>query len=831
MRSVISRFAHLLRIDGFMLLLFALGVLGTGIVLLRQHVHGPYFSIDAMHYLAIARSLSSGYGWVSFEGSNPANWPPGFSVLMVLGSLFIFDPRDVVGPLNAVALGLTVFITGSWLRGRIKSRFLVLWGCLALVFSIPLVWVATYALSESVFILFLILSLVYAERFLVSESRSSLILLGLFGCLVCLLRYSGVAVVLVIAVLMAFSHGSSGLGKLRRIGVYLSISLLPLCLWMIRNVLVTGTFTGNRIQHEVRLLEDVYLVLKVLTVWLFQVPLPARSPLYSEPVLPFDGMMLWFALLCACVLMVVLLSVTVRIFFRCRSGGAKLRGRVFVLVAGGIGLAYFGLLILQPAILSTVTVVAEFLFPSYTQDREEATIVQTPISTRYVAPLYIPLVVVAVYFLDRLVCIVREREWLLSLGRLPLVRLVARGRPMRIRVMSPILVVGLSVWILYAGYASALVTREAIVGEGSGYSAKFWYESDTIEWVRTHLRDEVIFSNEAHYVYINGGGHRFVYYLAQDQLPFVNAGSLQGRPIPAGDDVYIVWLYYGDSEYSYGAADLRLRVSGLEMVAEFSDGLVFRVNSSHDPSDAYDAFVASYDSVIVDRFVLRLVFDIYIGDDELHYVKEPCEESDIASSFFLHVHPVDVSDLPDRHRVRGLDNLDFNFSDWGIRFDGKCLASVPLPDYPISRISTGQFIYDEGGYLWSVRWFDGTTFLALNAFQELVDKDIEPVFRSMFDVYLDEGKLIYLKSQCSDEYRDARFFLHVRPADESYLREERREYGFDNLDFDFWEFGGNSDGDCFAVVELPEYEIAHISTGQFTRDGRVWSEELYIGGD
>ena len=66
----------------------------------------------------------------------------------------------------------------------------------------------------------------------------------------------------------------------------------------------------------------------------------------------------------------------------------------------------------------------------------------------------------------------------------------------------------------------------------------------------------------------------------------------------------------------------------------------------------------------------------------------------------------------------------------------------------------------------------------------------------------------------------------MRPVDISDLPEEHRQRGLENLDFNLWEHGGESDEACFAVVDLPEYDIAYISTGQFTSDGRVWSEEL-----
>ena len=90
------------------------------------------------------------------------------------------------------------------------------------------------------------------------------------------------------------------------------------------------------------------------------------------------------------------------------------------------------------------------------------------------------------------------------------------------------------------------------------------------------------------------------------------------------------------------------------------------------------------------------------------------------------------------------------------------------------------------------------------------------------------GKLVYAKSSCTEKDRDTRFFLHVNPVDVSDLPEEHRQRGLENLDFNLWEHGGESDGACFAVVDLPEYRIASISTGQFTSDGRVWSGELKL---
>ena len=72
-------------------------------------------------------------------------------------------------------------------------------------------------------------------------------------------------------------------------------------------------------------------------------------------------------------------------------------------------------------------------------------------------------------------------------------------------------------------------------------------------------------------------------------------------------------------------------------------------------------------------------------------------------------HPVLRSARPeDGHQSR--TNLDFDFGERGARFDGKCVAVVPLPEaapssaLPIVRLRTGQF--SSAGEIWAVEWLN-----------------------------------------------------------------------------------------------------------------------------
>ena len=102
----------------------------------------------------------------------------------------------------------------------------------------------------------------------------------------------------------------------------------------------------------------------------------------------------------------------------------------------------------------------------------------------------------------------------------------------------------------------------------------------------------------------------------------------------------------------------------------------------------------------------------------------------------------------------------------------------------------------------------------------------EPVVRSiLFDVYLIGNELTYHKEPCDRADTEDRFFLHLIPDNVADLPGARRQYGFDNLDFD-WK-GVMREGRCITARLLPDYPITAIRTGQFVPDaGQVWQAEF-----
>ena len=217
----------------------------------------------------------------------------------------------------------------------------------------------------------------------------------------------------------------------------------------------------------------------------------------------------------------------------------------------------------------------------------------------------------------------------------------------------------------------------------------------------------------------------------------------------------------------------------------------------------------------------RSFFDIYVDGKSLVYRKEPCAPGALRRYVFLHIYPkAGVEGLPSGVRAIGFLNLDFFFRQIGVWFDGECMAVIPLPDYPIAYISTGQ---TGGDYSWEAQFtihndgvFDHHEWL------DFIASSGQPAVTSVYDLYFVDGSVTYVKEQCDLSDIGLRFFLHVFPDDVSDLPERRRSNGYDNLDFDFRLYGETVDKNCVARVPLPEYPIASVRTGQFNENGELW---------
>ena len=526
------------RPDRFTMVLAALAVLGAVLVLSRQVAYGVGLGWDSINYISVARNLLAGEGFVqdtfveTTEGSlDYTMWAPLYPSLLAASGFLMFDPWDIAGPLNAVIFGVTVFVAGRWLRRRIQSRPLVLLACLAVMLAIPLTRAASYAMSETPFILFTTLSLIWIDKFVLDGKRTDLVWAGVFTALACLTRYLGVTVLVVAMPLLLFRPGVALLDRVKHCAAYALISLIPIGLWMLRNTLLSGAPTGPKPPSNDTLPEILSATLADLARWaLFW--------------LPSDAVRIAASALTAMVLLALAVAIW-RVFFRWRQGGASQQWSSFCLF-GGFALVYLGVLL----VAQTITF-------------------GEPAGGRYLYPMYIPLLFAGVFALDKFMISERIKALRGNALGLPIVRTFLRGRKPVSLLTAVIVVVG-SLWLLGHAPRHARDIWLANGDLGQGFASSKWVDSEVLRYMRdTSIESPRVVSSVPIAVLYATGVREYVY-LSQE------LEAARRKIASASDGDHVVWFRSHTVGYLYGDGDLRA-LPELEVVADLPDGVIFRI--------------------------------------------------------------------------------------------------------------------------------------------------------------------------------------------------------------------------------------------------------------
>ena len=526
------------RPDRFTMVLAALAVLGAVLVLSRQVAYGVGLGWDSINYISVARNLLAGEGFVqdtfveTTEGSlDYTMWAPLYPSLLAVSGFLMFDPWDIAGPLNAVIFGVTVFVAGRWLRRRIQSRLLVLMACLAVMLAIPLTRAASYAMSETPFILFTTLSLIWIDKFVLDGKRTDLVWAGVFTALACLTRYLGVTVLVAAMPLLLFRPGVALRDRVKHCAAYALISLIPIGLWMLRNTLLSGAPTGPKPPSNDTLPEILSATLADLSRWaLFW--------------LPSDAVRIAASALAAMVLLALAVAIW-RVFFRWRQGGASQQWSSFCLF-GGFALMYLGVLL----VAQTVTF-------------------GEPAGGRYLYPMYIPLLFAGVFALDKFMISERIKALRGNALDLPIVRTFLRGRK-PVSLLTAVIVVVASLWLLGHAPRHARDIWLANGDLGQGFASSKWVDSEVLRYMRdTSIESPRVVSSVPIAILYTADVREYVY-LSQE------LEAARRKIASASDGDHVVWFRSHTVGYLYGDGDLRA-LPELEVVADLPDGVIFRV--------------------------------------------------------------------------------------------------------------------------------------------------------------------------------------------------------------------------------------------------------------
>ena len=790
--------------DRCTLLIVVLAGLGTAHILVRIATAPSSKHISFL--LQAALNLLAGEGWRDFTGEPLTLWPPLFPLLLAAFGWVGIEPLEAGRWINATAFGLTILAAGGWLRSNLRSRLLALATTATLVPSLPLshglpLIRAPFFIGETepLFVLFTLLALMQLAAFLNRKTTASLWWAAVCTALAALTRYPGV-VLIGTGVLLLLPRA-----RLRQTLVFGAVSSLPLLAVLAYNWAVTGDLTratGDRTGYlnpsGQSLTDGLRQTVEVFRVWI----VPPNAP---------DG---WAYLLGLAVATVGLASVAV-ILRAARSRSDN--GRKDPEAAP----AYLRLGPVLPFGAFTVLYLVFLIVVVPFTTRQE-------VDSRYLLPIYVPLLLTTVFLLDQFLSI-KAAGWM-GAGRYGLAALVGLGA------------------LAHVGFSARenLRTTQAYVaqyGKTPGTLLRWqprWQHSATLQYIRdSHIVGRV-YSNKVTFALLGDGTAATL--RTYRRIP----RKVGWAEIEAG--AHIVWLdefYYDNlANEDYDYLDVRL-LPGLEIVAELADGVVFR-------RTAAEPFAAARHRARKQRYVNQLIqqasehvrragWTVYRTGRTLIYRKEPCAPDDTQGRFVLHVVPVDPADLPAHRQQYRSENLDFLFR-WGsqrkalgFRLDDQCIAIAQLPAYAIDRIHVGQWIAKDNHILWEAD-LEMHRARKQRYVNQLIQQASEHVRRAGWTVYRTGRTLIYRKEPCAPADVQAKFVLHVVPADPADLPAHRQQYDSENLDFYFRESRRKSPsfqlGDqCIAIAHLPAYPIDRIHIGQWisAEDRTLWEAEFSPG--
>jgi 4-amino-4-deoxy-L-arabinose transferase-like glycosyltransferase len=253
------------------------GLLGVFAILARTPF-GARITPDPVSYLATARNLLRGRGFVSFNGAPYTDWPPLFPAAIAAMTVLVGRVHRAVTLLNALAFGAAAAAAGVWTRRRTGSAVEGAAVAIAAVRAMPLVYVAVYAWSEPLYVLLTLLALFALAAYDRSGRRRTLVLAATLASAAALTRYVGVAGIATGVLVTLVRRGARWRRRVGDALLFGVLATLPNALWSLRNYFASGHLTGDRRTAIGSLAHNVGLYLSIVGGWVIppDAPEPAR---------------------------------------------------------------------------------------------------------------------------------------------------------------------------------------------------------------------------------------------------------------------------------------------------------------------------------------------------------------------------------------------------------------------------------------------------------------------------------------------------------------------------------------------------------------------------
>jgi hypothetical protein len=252
---------------------------------------GPGVSPDSTSYINAAVNINNGRGYVvdlsspfDTNSNSPLTlWPPGYSLMISLlmsAGLSVIDAAKMVPILSFGFLVCTTYWIGNSIGGRTMA---ILFSLLTLT-HMPIVRIATLAMSDMPFTLCATLAIAVMIQYMsadVQREMRYLVTAGILTAMAIFIRYIGLLFFFA-GLLLILLKISVNWREYRQLSLWKSsgiksinfsiISLTPILPWFLRNWKITGYFTGLNRSEGGRLSFSENIMYLLRTLWQDLVP-------------------------------------------------------------------------------------------------------------------------------------------------------------------------------------------------------------------------------------------------------------------------------------------------------------------------------------------------------------------------------------------------------------------------------------------------------------------------------------------------------------------------------------------------------------------------------
>ncbi|MHA1805669.1 MAG: ArnT family glycosyltransferase [Promethearchaeota archaeon] len=516
-----------------------LGLIGVFLVLLKTSKYGAAMTPDGTLYISIARNLVSNGKYESFLNDPEPQFPPLFPLLLASLGFLGIDPYIGARFVNAIVFGLIVFLSRKIFSEFGKDSILDIVGQLFILFSIPLLFVSKYACTEPLFILLLTLFSIYFFKLIEApkeRKRKYILILSIISALCNLQRYIGIFVILVFGFQFLFIEKEySVFRRIKIIFLFCLISLIPLSIWILRNLYITGTFLGARPPPR-PFLSNVYQFINTVATWLIS---PDIIP-FVKSLLP-DVIKLVF-LIGGFILIGILGSYLIFLDFQ-----RNRENKIYLIKFYHIGLMMISY--------------TSLLFYTALQFRFDI------MNNRIVSPLYLYVIAIILIILKNFIYLIKSLLVFLS-RRFNFFPKALKHNRIPLLFEKIIIIFMISILLIHPffhNYESLI--REMQKGAG-GYTYYYFKESEIIKYVQNKEWDGKIYSNDPHLIYTCTT-------IIPYNLPYKDEDISEFKEtIENEPKVYLIWFIKNYVSDNY--IDLReiKQNFNLKIIKSFSDGNV-----------------------------------------------------------------------------------------------------------------------------------------------------------------------------------------------------------------------------------------------------------------